>query len=320
MRAVYAATINSGDPLAGLRVGEVAAPEPPSDWVPVQVKAAALNHHDLWALRGVGLKQDQLPMILGTDAAGIDDQGHEVIVHGVIGDPGIHGDETLDPHRTLLSERYPGALADTVYVPRRNLIPKPAGLSFVEAACLPTSWLTAYRMLMIRGRMSTDCAVLIQGAGGGVSTAAALLALAHGARTYVTSRDARKRERMTEFGALALEPGAKLPERVDIVVETVGEATLEHSFKACKPGGRIVISGATSGNLPTIDLRRLYFLQLQVLGSTMGTAAELRSLIKFLMTSGLRPIVDSTYTFDDAPHAFERLLAGQIFGKIVLTH
>src|SRR5262245_15087091 len=146
MRAVYAGSINPDNPLAGLVVGEQPEPEHPADdWVTVEVRASALNHHDLWSLRGVGLAADQLPMILGNDAAGVDPDGNEVIVHAVVGDPGA-GDETMDPKRTLLSEKYPGTLADRVAVPRRNLVPKPAELSFVDAACLPTAWLTAYRM------------------------------------------------------------------------------------------------------------------------------------------------------------------------------
>src|SRR3954451_1135023 len=120
MRAAYAASINPDQPLTGLVVGDVAEPEVPDGWVVVDVRAAALNHHDLWSLRGVGLSADQLPMILGNDAAGVDPDGNEVIVHAVIGAPGAAGDETMDPKRTLLSEKYPGTLADEVAVPRRN--------------------------------------------------------------------------------------------------------------------------------------------------------------------------------------------------------
>ena len=127
-------------------------PEPPAGWVTVKVTAASLNHHDLWSLRGVGLPAERLPMILGCDAAGVDPDGNEVLVHAVIGSEGWSGDETLDPKRTLLSELHQGTLAERVMVPRRNLVPKPAELSFEQAACLPTAWLTAYRMLFTRGR------------------------------------------------------------------------------------------------------------------------------------------------------------------------
>src|SRR5262245_25222406 len=122
-------------------------PEPPDGWTTVTVKATSLNHHDLWSLRGVGLGEEQLPRILGRDAAGLDEDGNEVIVHAVIASPGWRGDETLDPKRSLLSERHPGTFAERVAVPRHNLVPKPPELSFEQAACLPTAWLTAYRML-----------------------------------------------------------------------------------------------------------------------------------------------------------------------------
>src|SRR3954453_12339173 len=175
MFAVYAEKFSTDDPLSGLVVGERREPEVPEGWATVTVKAAALNPHDLWSLRGVGLKEEALPMILGCDAAGVDQDGNEVVVHAVISDPSWQGDETLDPKRSLLSERYPGTLAERVAVPTRNVVPKPASLSFEEAACLPTAWLTAYRMLFTRGELKPGETVLVQGAGGGVATAAVVL-------------------------------------------------------------------------------------------------------------------------------------------------
>ena len=159
MFAVYADAFSSDDPLSGLVVGERPDPTPPEGWTTVTVKAASLNHHDLWSLRGVGLKQESLPMILGCDAAGLDEDGNEVVVHAVISDPDWSGDETFDPKRSLLSERHQGTFADKVVVPRANVIPKPASMSFEEAACLPTAWLTAYRMLFTQGglRPATPC-------------------------------------------------------------------------------------------------------------------------------------------------------------------
>jgi NADPH:quinone reductase-like Zn-dependent oxidoreductase len=319
MRAAYASAINANDPLAGLTVGDLPEQETPDDWVTVRVTASALNHHDLWSLRGVGLGEDQLPMILGCDAAGVDADGNDVLIHAVIGDP-MAGDETMDPKRTLLSEKWPGTHAEYVRVPRRNLVPKPAELSFAEAACLPTAWLSAYRMLRVRGRLPEGGAVLVQGAGGGVATAAVVLAQALGARVYATSRDAGKRERIAALGATALEPGARLPERVDVVIETVGEATFEHSLKAAKQGARVVVSGATSGYFPKIDLRRVFFLQLEIIGSTMGTRDELAALASLCVTRGIRPIIDSQYGFSDVRAAFEHLAAGDVFGKVIIDH
>lgn len=320
MRAAYVSAFHPEEPLAGLAVDQRPEPVPPAaDWVTVEVRASSLNQHDLWSLRGVGLREDQLPMILGCDAAGVDEHGNEVVVYPVIGDP-VGGDETLAPDRNLLSERYPGTIAERVAVPRRNLVPKPVALSFAEAACLPTAWLTAYRMLTTRGGVTAGSAVLIQGAGGGVATAATVLAGALGARVYVTSRDAGKRERAAALGATTLEPGERLPERVDVVIETVGAATIDHSIKAAKPGGRIVVAGATSGNLATVDLRRIFFLQQQLLGSTMGSRAELESLLALMADRAIRPVVDSTYHFHEARNAFTRLASGDAFGKVVLDH
>ncbi|HZE40955.1 MAG TPA: alcohol dehydrogenase catalytic domain-containing protein, partial [Stackebrandtia sp.] len=193
MLSVFATTTDPESPLSALSVSQRPEPEPAEGWTVVDVRAATLNHHDLWSLAGVGLSAEQCPMILGCDAAGVDADGNEVIVHSVIADPAAGGDETLDPKRSLLSERFDGTLAQRVAVPRRNLIPKPASLSFARAACLPTAYLTAYRMLTTRGRLPDDGAVLVQGAGGGMSTAAILLARALGARVYATSRDAARR-------------------------------------------------------------------------------------------------------------------------------
>jgi NADPH:quinone reductase-like Zn-dependent oxidoreductase len=314
MRAAYASSLNADDPLAGLTVGDAPDPIPPAeDWVTVTVRASALNHHDLWSLRGVGLGADQLPMILGCDAAGVDEDGHEVVVHAVVPDK-------ADPRGySLLSERYPGTHADLVCVPRANLIPKPPNVSFVDAACLPTAWLTAYHMLVARGRVGETDAVLVQGAGGGVATAAVVLAAAMGKRVYATSRDPGKRERIAALGATALEPGVRLPERVGVVIETVGVATFDHSLKCAAPFGRIVVAGSTAGHLATVDLRRVFALQLEILGSTMGTSAELAALAEML-DRGLRPVVDEVFAFSDVRSAFEKLASGNVFGKLVLDH
>src|SRR4051794_39840050 len=236
MLAAYAARFDADDPLAALEVGDRPEPEVPDGWTTVDVKAAALNHHDVFSLRGVGLKEQALPMILGCDAAGVDADGNDVIVHAVVSTPSWHGDETFDPRRTLLSEKHQGTLAERVAVPKGNLVPKPAELSFEQAACLPTAWLTAYRMLFNRGAVKPGQTVLVQGAGGGVTTAAIALGRAAGVRVWATSRSEAKRERAKELGADAVfEPGARLPERVDAVLETVGEATWSHSMKSLKP-------------------------------------------------------------------------------------
>jgi NADPH:quinone reductase-like Zn-dependent oxidoreductase len=318
MLAVFATEFDRDDPLGGLNVGERPEPEAPDGWTIVSVKAASLNHHDLWSLRGVGLSEEQLPMILGTDAAGVDEDGNEVVLHAVISDPDWRSDETFDPKRSLLSERYQGTMADRVAVPRRNVLPKPRALSFEEAACLPTAWLTAYRMLFTRAGVVPGCTVLVQGAGGGVATAAIVLASAAGARVWVTARSEDKRRQALSLGAEeAFEPGARLPERVDVVIETVGEATWKHSVRALKPGGTIVVSGATSGESPPAQLARIFFLQLSVVGSTMGTLDELRRLIRFSIENDVHPVIDRTLPLAEAREGFEAMLDGSIIGKVV---
>jgi len=321
MFAVYAETFSSDDPLSGLVLGERPDPVAPDGWTTVTVKAASLNHHDLWSLKGVGLKEEQLPMILGCDAAGYDEEGNEVVVHAVISDPQWSGDETLDPKRSLLSERHQGTFADKVIVPRGNVIAKPASMSFEEAACLPTAWLTAYRMLYTRGGLKAGDSVLVQGAGGGVATALIILARAGGLRVWATSRDEAKRAKALELGAHEVfESNAKLPSKVDAVMETVGRATWAHSIRALRPGGAIVTSGTTSG--PKLDdamLTHIYFLQLRIIGSTMGTRGELASLVQLLDATGTKPVIDHTVPLERADEGFAAMAEGDVFGKIVFT-
>lgn len=321
MFAVYAEKFSSEDPLSGLVVGERPDPVVPEGWAKVTVKAASLNHHDLWSLRGVGLRSEALPMILGCDAAGYDEDGNEVVVHAIINDATWSGDETLDPKRSILSERHQGTFAESVIVPRRNLIPKPASLSFAEAATLPTAWLTAYRMLFTQGGLKAGDTVLVQGAGGGVATALITLARAAGLKVFATSRDEAKRARALEIGAHEVfEPGARLPVKVDAVMETVGRATWSHSIRALRPGGAIVISGTTSGpNLEDAELTRIFFLQLRVIGSTMGSSVELASLLSMLDATGAKPLIDREIPMEQARDGFAAMAGGDLFGKIVFV-
>lgn len=317
MLAAYAARFDPQDPVSGLEVGDLPAPEPPAGWSTVDVRAAALNHHDLWSLRGVGLRADQLPMILGTDAAGVTADGREVVVHAVIGATG-HGVGPTEG-RTILSERYPGTLAEQVAVPAWNLVDKPSDLTFSEAACVPTAWLTAYRMLFTSARVSPGDSVLVQGVGGGVASAAIALAAATGIEVFATSRDAAKRDRAISLGAvLAVEPGARLPRRVDAVIETVGAATWSHSVRSLRPGGTIVVAGATSGDASPAELQRIFFLELSVVGATMGTKDDLRGVLALMVRTGLRPLIDCELPLADAARGIRRLASGAHLGKIVL--
>jgi NADPH:quinone reductase-like Zn-dependent oxidoreductase len=319
MFAAYAARIDRDQPLNGLELGERPEPDVPLGWTTIDVKAASLNHHDLWSLRGVGLGEESLPMILGCDAAGVDADGNEVVLHSVVGATG-HG---VGPRErpSILTEKYQGTFAERVAVPQWNVLPKPKELSFEEAACLPTAWLTAYRMLFTNAEVRPGDSVLVQGAGGGVATAAIVLGAAAGLRVFATSRDEAKRRRAEELGAEgAFESGARLPHRMDAVIETVGAATWSHSVKSLKPGGRLVISGATSGpNPPATELNRIFFLELKVVGSTMGSKEELAGLLNFCAAKGVRPVIDSVLPLDRAREGFEKMATGDLFGKIVLT-
>lgn len=321
MFAVYASEPNQDNPLDSLVVGERPEPDVPDGWVRVGVKAASLNMHDLWTLRGVGIKPEQFPMILGCDGAGVLDDGTEVALHSVINAEGWTGDDTLDPKRTLLTEKYQGTFADSVVVPKRNVVPKPAGLSFTEAATMGTAWLTAYRMLFVKSGLRPGQTFLVQGASGGVATALVQLGRAAGFRVWVTGRSEAKRALAEELGAhQSFETGARLPERVDAVFETVGKATWSHSLKSLKPGGIVVVSGSTSGPDPSAELQRVFFLQLRIVGSTMGTREELADLLSYVDLAGIRPRIGSELTFSDAAAGFQAMQKGETAGKIVFTH
>jgi NADPH:quinone reductase-like Zn-dependent oxidoreductase len=320
MFAVYAKEPNPEKPLDSLVVGERPDPDVPEGWVKVNVKAASLNMHDLWTLRGVGIKPEQFPMILGCDGAGVLDDGTEVVLHAVINAPGWQGDDTLDPKRTLLTEKHQGTFADYVVVPARNALPKPSGLSFAEAATMGTAWLTAYRMLFVKSGLRPGQTMLVQGASGGVSTALIQLGRAAGFRVWVTGRSEEKRALAEQLGAhQTFESGTRLPERVDAVFETVGKATWSHSVKSLKPGGIIIVSGSTSGPDANAELQRVFFLQLRVAGSTMGTRDELADLLEYVALAGIKPQIGAELPFTKAEQGLRSMQAGKTAGKIVFT-
>lgn len=321
MRAAVAVSQNPEDPLSSLEVREVAPPEPREGWTIIKVKASSVNMHDLWTLRGVGHDPKNIPIILGCDVAGVTEDGREVVVHPVIADAAAGGgDETLDPNRALLSEQHDGGFAEYILVPERCVLDKPASLSFEQAACLPVAWSTAYRMLFTRAGLRPGQKVLVQGAGGGVASAAISLAAAAGATVYATSRSEGNRRLALELGATAAyQSGARLPERVDVVIETVGEATWGHSLRCLKPGGAIVIAGATSGTAPDADLGRIFYQQLRVIGSTGSTREETQAMLEMVERHGLAPQIDRVLPLERIHEGFQAMIDGALAGKVVIT-
>ena len=320
MFAVYASEPNADDPISSLVVGERPDPDVPDGWVRVKVEAASLNMHDLWTLRGVGIKAEQFPMILGCDGAGTLDDGTPVVLHSLMGDPDWKGDETLDPKRKMLTEWAQGSFADHVVVPARNAVPRPENLSAVAGSVMGTAWLTAYRMLFTKSGLRGGQIMLVQGASGGVSTALVALGRAAGMQVWVTGRTEEKRDLALRLGAhQVFESGAKLPGKVQAVFETVGEATWKHSVRSLAPGGTIVCSGGTSGMNPSADLAQMFFLQKNLVGSTMGTLDELKDLLDFVATTGISPEIGQELPMSEAATGFRSMADGETAGKIVFT-
>lgn len=327
MRAVYAAGVDYDDPLSVLEVGERPEPQGKPFWSTISVHASTVNHHDVWSLQGVGLSADATPMILGTDAAGVLEEdipvrkglkaGSEVVLYTFIGTDGAG--VMPGERRTILSEKYAGTMAELTQVPSANVFAKPSNLNLDEAAALGTSWLTAYSLLFTSANVKPGDTILIQGAGGGVSTAAIQLAHAAGLEVFVTSRSEAKRAKAVELGAdAAFEPAARPPRKVDAVIESVGAATWSHSVRSVRPGGTIAICGATTGDQPGAELTRVFFQDIRVQGNTMGSREDFARLLRFVEHADLHPVIDSTFALADARRAFAKVIDGDVFGKIVL--
>lgn len=345
MLAAYVARLDGGAPFDNLEVGERPQPELRRGWALVRVHAAALNHHDLWTLRGVSSQPVSPPQTLGCDAAGVveaygperpantPDVGARVVCHSVIGCGQCAacraGRELHCRRLALLSEGpYDGTLAEHVAVPAVNLVPLPDAVGFEAAACLPTAYLTAYRMLFTKAELRPGMTVLVHGAAGGLGSAAVLLARAAGVRVIAVARSEGKREWLRSLGAeLAVAPDrdaakavlSHTGEGVDAVIESVGEPTWDLSMRALRPEGIIVVAGATGGGNPPLQLARVYWRQLRVAGSTMGTREELVRLVDMLASGALCPRVDLTAPLGEARALLQRMLEGEQRGKLVLT-
>ncbi|PAU68261.1 zinc-binding dehydrogenase [Bifidobacterium criceti] len=331
MRAVYVQDINPDRPLDALAVGELPQTPLPYGWTRIRTRAVSINHHDIWSLKGVGLSADMTPMILGTDVCGVleeEPQGHtglkagdEVVAYTVVGADGAG--VLAGERRTILSEKYPGTMADETQVPAANLFAKPANCTIEEAAALGTSWLTAYSMLFScdhGAQVQPGDSVLIQGAGGGVSSAAIQLAHAAGLEVFVTSRSAEKLDVARRIGAdVAVRVGERLPHKVDAVLDSVGSVTWSHSIRSVRPGGTVVTCGATSGDQPGAELTRVFFQDIRIQGNTMGSRDDFARMLRFVEHANLHPVIDATYPAEYAKDAFARVMSGNLFGKVVLT-
>jgi zinc-binding alcohol dehydrogenase/oxidoreductase len=311
-----------------LRYEDVPDPQVGPGEVLIRLRAASLNHLDLWVRQG--RPSVPKPRILGADGAGIVEalgQGSDGFQVGerVVINPGLaHGS-----HTTVLGEHTDGTHAELVSVPGSNVYPVPDELSFEEAAAFPLVFLTAYRMLVTKAALAEGEWVLIWGAGGGVGTAAFAIAQALGARTVVTSSSDEKLAKLRELGAdAAINQGdadvAAFVKEVtgggaDIVIEHVGEATWAGSLQAARPGGRIVVCGATSGPNPPAALHRVWWKELVILGSTMGTKEDFEGAYELVATGRARPIVDRVFPLAEAAAAHEHLERGEQLGKVVLT-
>jgi NADPH:quinone reductase-like Zn-dependent oxidoreductase len=301
-----------------LRYEDAPDPEPGPDDVLIRLRAASLNRLDLWVRRG--LPSVPKPRILGADGAGLDESGRRVVIN-----PGIeHGDRI-----TVIGEHTDGTHAELIAIPASNVYPIPEGLSFEEAAAFPLVFETAYRMLVTRAGLREGEWVLVWGAGSGIGSASLVLGKALGARIVATSSSDEKLEHARELGADAVVnhatedvveavreatggPGA------DVVIEHVGEATWQTSLQAVRAHGRIAVCGATTGPNPKASLHRVWWKQLTILGSTMGTKADFEGAYDLVASGRARPVVDQVFPLAEARAAHERLESGDQFGKVVL--
>jgi zinc-binding alcohol dehydrogenase/oxidoreductase len=312
---VHAVRIHEDGGPEVLRYEEVADPVPETGEVLISLRAASLNHLDLWVRKG--LPSVPKPRILGADGAGIRlDTGERVVIN-----PGLEQGNVI----TVIGEHTDGTHAELIAVPETNVFPLDDAISFEIAAAFPLVYETAFRMLVTRAQLQAGEWVLIWGIGGGVATAAFEIARAIGARTLVTSGSAAKLQRAREWGADLAVPhaeavaAAKEVGGIDLVVETVGEATWKDSLAAVKPGGRVVVCGATSGPNPPAQLHRFWWKQLTIYGSTMGTRVDFLGAYDLVRSGRARVHVDSTFPLSETRAAHERLEAGEQLGKIVLT-
>jgi NADPH:quinone reductase-like Zn-dependent oxidoreductase len=301
-----------------LRYEDAPDPEPGPDDVLIHLRAASLNRLDLWVRQG--LPSVRKPRILGADGAGVDDSGRRVVIN-----PGLeHGDRI-----TVIGEHMDGTHAEQIAVPSSNVYSIPEGISFEEAAAFPLVFETVYRMLVTRAGLEEGEWVLAWGVGSGIGSATLVVAKALGGRVIATSSSDAKLERARELGAdtvvnhrtqdvVQVVREATGGPGVDVVVEHVGEGTWQTSLQAVRPHGRIALCGATTGPNPKAALHRIWWKQLTILGSTMGTKQDFEGAYELVASGRARPVIDSVFPLAEARAAHERMESGEQFGKIVL--
>lgn len=313
------------------RLAEVEDPAPGPVDVVVEIRASALNHIDHWMTQGRP-RPPAFPHVPGSDGAGVvvgcgievDDValGDEVVISTAITSAEavdrLGVDSVLDRSLQLVGEHRWGCHAELVVVPAQAVVPKPADVSWAQAAAYPCAFGTAWRM-MRRGRVRTGERVLVTGVSGGVASAALQLCRHIGAQVVVTSRDPDKRSRALELGAVAAYDSAGPYETVDVILDSIGPAIWEPAIAALAPGGRFVTCGGTSGGRLDVDLPKLFFRQHELIGSTLASYEEFRAVTE-IVASGLHPLVDEVLAWGDYPDALERLRSGAQLGKLVLDH
>jgi NADPH:quinone reductase-like Zn-dependent oxidoreductase len=340
-----AVTIRSNGGPEVVHVEHITAPRPAAGEVVVEVRAAALNHLDIWVRKGRRGAAMDFPHVLGSDAAGVVVEVGEGVAgcfpgSGVIINPGLscgrcefclRGEQCECPHFTLVGLGRWGTFAERVAVPAVNLFPKPDHLDFAQAAALPLAHVTAWRMLMTRASLRPGETVLIHGIGGGVALAALQLVRLAGASAIVTSSSDDKLARARALGAEHTVNYRTTPDLaqavrelthnrgVDIVFDTVGAATWPVNFALVRPGGRIVTCGVTTGAAADTPLQPLYWNQVSIFGSRLGSQEDFRLMLLAAAAAGMAPVIDQSFPLDRAPEALARMEAGDQFGKIVLT-
>ncbi len=319
-----------------LRYDEVPTPSPGPGEVVVQLKAAALNHRDIWIRLGMQMT-DRLPLIPGSDGAGLVAEVEPGTSRLKIGDavvinPSLNWGDREDRPSTsfkILGGPDPGTYAEFIVVPAENVFAKPSPLSFEEAAAMPLASLTAWRAVVTRGAVRPGDRVVVLGIGGGVATFALQIARLAGASVMATSSSEAKLERARELGAdLAINYTSEDWEKIvlertgggaDVIIDSVGQQTWGKALRALRPGGRLVSFGATTGRTTEVDIRGVFWNQISILGTTMGSPREFAAMLQLYEAGRLKPVVDSVFPLHDAPAAHRRMDEGQQFGKIVLV-